>query len=69
MHRDMGQPSEVEALLPPNLGPNQRLDRIAAAVDWDRLGQVVVRGLRCPGRPAQLSPVAAGQGVAVGAVV
>ena len=53
MHRDMGQPSEIEALLPPNLGQNQRLDRIAAAVDWDRLGQVVSAVYSAPaGRPS-----------------
>lgn len=53
MHRDMGQPSEVEALLPPNLGQNQRLERIVAAVDWDRLGKVVAAVYAAPeGRPS-----------------
>ena len=42
MHREMGQPAAVEALLPPTLGQNQRLARIAAAVDWAPIGQVVV---------------------------
>ena len=41
MHRDMGQPSLAEALLPKPLGQNQRLERIDQAVDWERLGQVV----------------------------
>ena len=53
MPRDMGQPSAVEAVLPPNLGRNQRLDRIAAAVDWARRGQVVCEGYAAPaGRPS-----------------
>lgn len=33
MHRDMGQPAEIEALLPPHLGQNRRLERIATVVD------------------------------------
>ena len=53
MHRDRGQPSAVEALLPPNRGRNQRLDRIAAAVDWDRRGQVGSEVYAAPaGRPS-----------------
>ena len=36
MHRDMGQPSLVESLLPETLGHNERLERIAEAFDWDR---------------------------------
>ena len=32
MHRDMGQPSLAESLLPETLGNNQRLERIDDAV-------------------------------------
>ena len=53
MHRDMGQPSAVEALLPPTLGQNQRLERIAAAVDWAPIGQLVAPIYAAPvGRPS-----------------
>ena len=53
MHRDMGQPSVVEALLPPTLGQNQRLERIAAAVDWAPIGQLVAPIYAAPvGRPS-----------------
>ena len=41
MQREMGRPSLAEALLPETLGQNERLERIAAAMDWERLGQVV----------------------------
>ena len=41
MQREMGRPSMAEFLLPERLGHNERLERIAAAVDWERLGQVV----------------------------
>ena len=34
MHRDMGQPSLAESLLPETLGHNERLERIAEAFDW-----------------------------------
>ena len=53
MHRDMGQPSLAEVLVSETLGQNQRLERIAAAVDWDRLGQVVAGVHAAPrGRPS-----------------
>ena len=53
MHREMGQPSAVEALLPPTLGQNQRLARIAAAVDWAPIGQLVSTIYAAPvGRPS-----------------
>ena len=53
MHRDMGQPSLAEVLVSETLGQNQRLERIAAAVDWDRLGQVVASVHAAPrGRPS-----------------
>ena len=53
MHRKLGQPSGVEALLPENLGQNRRLERIAALVDWPRLGQLVAEIHAAPvGRPS-----------------
>ena len=53
MHRDIGQPSLAEVLVSETLGQNQRLERIAAAVDWDRLGQVVAGVHAAPrGRPS-----------------
>ena len=39
MHRDMGQPSLAESLLPETL----RLERIAEAFDWDRFGRLLAR--------------------------
>ena len=41
MHRDMGQPSLAEVFVGESLGQNARLERIAQAIDWARLGQVV----------------------------
>ena len=41
MHRDMGQPSLAESLLPETLGRNERLERIDEVVDWQRLGRLV----------------------------
>ena len=41
MHRQMGQPSLAESLLPQTLGRNERLDRIAEEVDWDRFALLV----------------------------
>ena len=43
MHREMGQPSLVESLLPQTLGRNERLERIDTMIDWERLGQLVSR--------------------------
>ena len=43
MHRDMGQPSLAESLLPETLGHNERLERIAEAFDWDRFGRLLAR--------------------------
>ena len=37
MHRQMGQPSLAESLLPQALGRNERLERIGEEVDWERL--------------------------------
>lgn len=41
MHREMGQPSLAESLLPETLGRNERLERIDEVVDWQRLGRLV----------------------------
>ena len=41
MHRQMGQPSLAESLLPQSLGKNERLERIAEEVDWDRFALLV----------------------------
>lgn len=43
MHREMGQKSLAEILLPANLGQNERLERIDQAVDWEPLGRLVAR--------------------------
>ena len=42
MHRDVGQSSLAESLLPETLGNNERLERIDDAVDWGRFGRLVV---------------------------
>ena len=53
MHRDMGQPSLAESLLPETLGNNQRLERIDDAVDWGRFGGLVAGVYSaCEGRPS-----------------
>lgn len=44
MHREMGQPSLADSLLPQTLGRNERLERIDEVVDWERLGQLVSEG-------------------------
>ena len=41
MHRQMGQPSLAESLLPQTLGRNERLERIAGEFDWDRFASLV----------------------------
>ena len=41
MHREIGQPSLAESLLPQTLGKNQRLERIDDAVDWGRFASLV----------------------------
>ena len=43
MHREMGQPSLAESLLPETLGHNERLERIAEAFDWDRFDRLLAR--------------------------
>jgi IS5 family transposase len=37
----MSQPSSVEAFLPAGFGRNVRLERIAALIDWERVGRLV----------------------------
>ena len=53
MHRQMGQPSLVETMLPQTLGRNQRLERIDEEVDWERFA-VLVKGIydAVEGRPS-----------------
>lgn len=48
----MGQDSFIEALLPAGFGRNERLERIAALIDWEPIGRLVasVRGAET-GRP------------------
>ena len=41
MHRQMGQPSLAESLLPQTLGRNERLERIADEFDWNRFSSLV----------------------------
>ena len=41
MHRETGQRSLAEALLPGNLGVNPRLERIEESVDWEPFGRLV----------------------------
>ena len=43
MHREMGQPSLVESLLPEKLGQNQCLERVHQAVDWVRIGKLAAQ--------------------------
>ena len=53
MHRDVGQSSLAESLLPETLGNNERLERIDDAVDWGRFGRLVVGVYSaCEGRPS-----------------
>ena len=53
MHRQMGQPSLAETLLPETLGRNERLERIGEEIDWDRFA-VLVDGIYSAdeGRPS-----------------
>ena len=41
MHRELGQPSLAESLLPEGLGSNHQLERINDAVDWGRFNRLV----------------------------
>ena len=43
MHREMGQPSLVESLLPEKLGGNQRLERVHQTVNWVRIGKLAAQ--------------------------
>ena len=69
MHREMGQPSLAESLLPETLGHNERLERIAEAFDWDRFGRLLARVHSAVEGRTQLPSADDGQGVAAGAVV
>ena len=53
MQRKIGKHLPLEADLPPQIGRNPRLERLAQRFDWDRLG-AVVRGLYAAptGRPS-----------------
>ena len=53
MHRQMGQTSLAESLLPQSLGRNERLERIGEEVDWERFPF----WWRESTRPTQLSSV------------
>ena len=55
MHRQMGQPSLAESLLPQTLGRNECLERIGDEVDWERFA-ALVEGVYCAdeGRPSYL---------------
>ncbi len=41
MHRQIGQPSLAETLLPETLGRNERLERVGEEVDWERFAMLV----------------------------
>lgn len=53
MHRPMSEQSFIDVMLPGKVGRNERLERIAAVVDWDRLA-VLVEGIYAApaGRPS-----------------
>ena len=53
MHRQMGQPSLVESLLPGTLGRNDRLERIGREIEWDGFDALVAGVYSAPeGRPS-----------------
>ena len=53
MHRPLHEPSFVDAMLPEQIGRNARLERIAAALDWERLAALVADIYAAPsGRPS-----------------
>ena len=53
MQRKIGNHLPVEAALPPRIGRNPRLERLAALFDWERLGAVVQGIYAAPtGRPS-----------------
>ena len=53
MHRQMGQPSLVESLLPETLGRNDRLERIGREIEWDGFDALVAGVYSAPeGRPS-----------------
>ena len=52
MHRQMGQPSLAESLLPRTLGRNERLEQIGEEIDWERFAVLVDRVYSAEGRPS-----------------
>ena len=53
MHRNIGQRSMAEAFVPEQIGRNERLGRIAEALDWNRIGKIVDEVYSAPeGRPS-----------------
>ena len=53
MQRKIGKHLPMEADLPPQIGRNPRLERLAQLFDWERLGAVVPDISAAPtGRPS-----------------
>ena len=53
MRRDIGKQSLAEAFLPEGIGRNETLERLAGALDWDRLERLMGEVYSSPeGRPA-----------------
>ena len=53
MHRQMGQPSLLDSLLPGTLGRNERLERIGREIEWDGFDALVAGVYSAPeGRPS-----------------
>ena len=53
MHQRTGLPSFVDALIPEGLGGNEALERIAAVLDWGRIGTLLEAVHAAPeGRPS-----------------
>ena len=53
MHRQTGRPSFADEWIPEGLGRNGTLERIDAALDWERIAQVLAEVHAAPqGRPA-----------------
>ena len=48
MHRETGGETFIEALVPDRLGRNERLERIAALVDWEPLAALVAEIYAAP---------------------
>ena len=53
MHRQMGQPSLLDSLLPGTIGRNERLERIGREIEWDGFDALVAGVYSAPeGRPS-----------------